>query len=291
MSPARPTTIDSNGIRFPALEDGPADGPVVLCLHGFPDTQHGWFESLEGRPSFASHLVAAGYRVVAPAMRGVAPEAIPADGDYAPATLGADVVGHAQALGGKVHLVANDWGAFAAYLAVLQAPERFTKLVTLGIPHPLAIKPSLGMLWKARHFVVFQLQARAARQMRKNDFAYVDMLYRRWSPTWSFPPAALAEVKAAYAKPGVVEGALAPYKTMRRDKKKTDAALREKIMVPTLALGGGGDPTVPASTYEAARRGFGAEYRWDLVPGVGHFPQREDSAATAERVLAFLRSP
>lgn len=290
MSPARATTLDSNGLRFPALEDGPAEGPVVLCLHGFPDTHHGWFESLDGRPSFADHFVRAGFRIVAPAMRGCTPETIPADGDYAPATLAADVVAHASALGGHVHLVANDWGAFAAYLAVLQAPERFARLVTLGIPHPLSLKPSLSLLWKARHFVTFQFQKRAARQMRKDGFAYVDKLYRRWSPTWKFPPAALTEVKAAYAKPGVVEGALAPYATMRRDRKLTDAALRNKIMVPTLALGGGDDPSVPSSAYEAARRGFGSEYRWDLVPHVGHFPQREDSAGTAERVLAFLRS-
>lgn len=280
--------LEHQGLRFPALAAGPDDGPVALCLHGFPDTYHGFFEAL-GQESFASHLVRAGYRVVAPAMRGLARSCIPADSAYAPHDLAKDVIAHAQSLGGKVALIANDWGAFAAYLAAVEAPELFTHLVTLGIPHPLSIKPSLGMLWKARHFIAFQFQARAAKSLRKNDLAGVEVYYKRWSPTWKYPPAALTEVKRAYAEPGVVEGALAPYKAMRTHKKATDASLRQKIMVPTLALGGGGDPTVPSSTYEAARRGFGARYEWDLVARVGHFPQREDPAATATRVLSFLK--
>jgi len=288
MSAPRHTTLDSNGLRFPTLELGPSDGPVVLCLHGFPDTHHGWFEGGEG--SFAAHLAAAGFRVVAPAMRGVTPETLPADGDYAPTTLAQDVVAHAAALGGKVMCVANDWGALQAYLAVAMAPERFTRLVALGIPHPLSIKPSLKLAWKARHFVTFRFQRYSARLMRKGGFAYVDTLYRRWSPGWRYPPSAVAAVKAAYAQPGVVEGALAPYATLVRDKKKTDAILKGKIAVPTLALGGGADPTVPASAYAASQRGFSAPFAWDFVPGVGHFPQREDPKATAERVIAFLRS-
>lgn len=291
MASPTPLTLEAQGLRFPALTVGPGDGPVALCLHGFPDTHHGFFEAHAGRDSFATHLARAGFRVVAPAMRGLAPECIPTDGQYAPAILAKDVVAHAKSLGGRVALIANDWGAFAAYLAVIEAPELFTHLVTLGIPHPLSLKPSLGLLWKARHFIAFQFQARAAKALRRDDFAGVEVYYRRWSPTWQYPPEALTELKRAYSQPGVVEGALAPYKAMRAHKKQTDALLRQKIMVPTLALGGGADPTVPSSAYEAARRGFGAGYAWDLVPGVGHFPQREDAAATAERVLGFLKTP
>jgi pimeloyl-ACP methyl ester carboxylesterase len=284
----RTLQLEANGLRFPALTAGPDSGSVALCLHGFPDTHHGFFEAL-GQESFSSHLVQAGYRVVAPAMRGLAASCIPQDGAYAPSDLAQDVIAHATSLGGKVALIANDWGAFAAYLAAVQRPDLFTHLVTLGIPHPLSIKPSLGMLWKARHFIAFQFQSRAAKALRKDDCAGIEVYYKRWSPTWKYPPAALAEVKRAYAQPGIAEGALAPYKAMRTHKKATDSALRGKIMVPTLALGGGGDPTVPSATYEAARRGFGARYEWDLVGNVGHFPQREDPAATATRVLAFLR--
>lgn len=284
-------TLQNDGLTFPALALGPAEGPVVLALHGFPDTHHGFFERLGGASSFAEHLAGAGFRVVAPAMRGLAPSALPADGDYAPLALARDVIAHAQALGSKVHLVANDWGAFAAYLAAIEQPERFAKLVTLAIPHPLALKPSLKMAWKARHFITFQFQKRSARALRKGGFALVDTLYSRWSPAWSYPPEAVAAVKAAYAEPGVVEGALAPYAAMRRDKKRTDAVLRKKVSVPTLALGGTADPIVPPAAWEASRRGFSADYRWDLVPGAGHFPQRENPAAAAERVIAFLREP
>ena len=286
----RPLTLDSGSLSFPALELGPPSGPIVPMLHGFPDTHHGFFEQLEPpRPSFGALLAAAGFRVVAPAMRGLAPTAMPVDGDYTPLALAADVAAHAELLGNKVHLLANDWGAFSAYLATVQRPELFHKMVTLAIPHPLSLKPSLAMAWRARHFVTFQFQKSAARSMRKRDFALVDTLYRRWSPAWKFPTEALTAVKQAYAQPGVVEGALAPYAAMRRAKKQTDAVLRQKIAVPTLALGGTADPTVPKSTWENSRRGFSADYRWDLVPDAGHFPHRENPVGTAERVIAFLK--
>ncbi|MFO0748324.1 MAG: alpha/beta hydrolase [Myxococcota bacterium] len=289
MTNARPLELASNGMRFPALEAGPADGPVVLCLHGFPDTWHGWFEG--GDASFGARLAAAGFRVVAPAMRGVTPLTLPTDGDYSPFALAKDAIGHAEALGGRVHVVGHDWGALTAYMAAAQAPERFARMVTLGIPHPLALKPTPALLWHARHFVTFQFAARAARWLRKDDFSGVAKLYRRWSPTWRFPASALDDVKAAYAVPGIVEGAIAPYKAMARHRKAALEVLRAtKIAVPTLALGGAGDPGVPTAAYARSARGFGAEYRWDMLPVVGHFVQREDPAGSAERVLAFFRS-
>lgn len=292
MTNARSIVLESNGMRFPALEAGPPDGPVVLCLHGFPDTHHGFFERpAPGEASFGERLAAAGYRVVAPAMRGVTPETLPPDGDYGPFVFGKDVVAHAAALGGSVFMVANDWGAFAAYLAAAEAPDRFKRMVTLAIPHPLSIKLTPTQLWRARHFVTFQFQSRSARWLRKNDFAALATLYKRWSPHWKFEPTVFDAVKAQYAQPGVVEGALKPYKTATAGKGKVDAFLKErKIAVPTLSLGGGLDPSVPPATYEKAARGFAAEYKWDFVPKAGHFIHREDPATTAEKVIAYFRA-
>src|SRR5947209_9869516 len=101
--------IEANGLRFAYFEEG--QGPLVLLLHGFPDTAHTWDEV---RPALAG----AGYRAVSPFMRGYFPTAIPADGKYDSETLGRDALALIEALGEKqAVVVGHDWGASAAYAA------------------------------------------------------------------------------------------------------------------------------------------------------------------------------
>ena len=103
--------LQANGLEFGLLERGPADGPLVLCLHGFPDGPQSFLPLLDA-------LDAAGYRAVAPAMRGYLPSGIPADGDYRPVTLARDVIALIDHLGAeKAVVVGHDWGAVATYLA------------------------------------------------------------------------------------------------------------------------------------------------------------------------------
>src|SRR4051794_15549993 len=83
-------TVVANGIRFACLEAG--TGPLVLCLHGFPDTAHTFDDVLP-------RLAEPGYRAVAPWTRGIYPTEIPADGDYSPLQLGRDVLALMQAFG------------------------------------------------------------------------------------------------------------------------------------------------------------------------------------------------
>jgi pimeloyl-ACP methyl ester carboxylesterase len=139
--------------------------------------------------------------------------------------------------------------------------------------------------------LAFQLPRRAARQVRADDFAALERLYRRWSPSWSFPRDALAEVKRAYGKPGVVEAALAPYVAARKHLRGTLRELRQPIPVPTLALYGLSDPSVPESAYTHASKYFSGGYRFEGVPEVGHFLQREDPAGVAERIINFIQEP
>lgn len=282
------TLFSLRGLTFPALVAGPDKGPPVLCLHGFPDTRHGFFPTTG--PSFGATLAAAGYRVVAPAMRGTEPECIAPDGDYTPDALAGDALAFIDALGGRAFVVGNDWGSLATYLAGTLAPDKVRAAVTLGIPHPVAARWSPSIVWTARHMLAFQFAKRAARKLRAHDFAALDGLYRRWSPSWQRTPDALDDVKAAYRKPGVLEAALAPYVAMRGSMGKLFKTLRTPITVPTLALYGGADPSVPPALYARAKRYFAGPYQWDAVPGVGHFMQREDPLGVAQRVLAFIDS-
>ena len=282
------TLFSLRGLTFPALVAGPDDGPPVLCLHGFPDTRHGFFPA--HGPSFGATLAAAGYRVVAPAMRGSEPECIPSDHDFSPDALAGDALAFIDALGGRAVVVGNDWGALATYLASLRAPGKVRGAVTLGIPHPLAARWSPSIVWAARHMIAFQWPRRAARKLRADDFAALDGLYRRWSPSWQRTPDALDDVKAAYRRPGVLDAALGPYVAMRRALRPMSKTLQAPITVPTLALYGAADPSVPPALYARARRYFAGAYQWDAVPGIGHFMQREDPLGVATRVLAFVDS-
>src|SRR5690348_7468243 len=116
-------TVSANGLRFAYLEEG--EGPLVLMLHGFPDTPHTWDEV---RPAVAR----AGFRCVTPFTRGYAPSEIPAVEAYDAETLGRDALALIAALGEeKAVLVGHDFGAGAAYSAAGLEPEHLRFLVTM----------------------------------------------------------------------------------------------------------------------------------------------------------------
>ena len=110
--------ITANGLQFSYLEAGPANGPLALCLHGFPDSAHTWRYLLP-------ELGNAGFHAVAPFLRGYAPTEIPTDGRYQVGALARDANALHEALGGKddAVIIGHDWGALTAYAAVAQPVE------------------------------------------------------------------------------------------------------------------------------------------------------------------------
>ena len=117
----------ANGVELAYLEAG--SGPLALCLHGFPDSAWTWRHLL---PALAD----AGYRAVAPFMRGYAPSEVPADGRYQTAVLALDACGLHEALGGgdDAVIIGHDWGAVATYIAANHEPQRWRRVVTMAVP-------------------------------------------------------------------------------------------------------------------------------------------------------------
>ncbi|MBV8063368.1 MAG: alpha/beta fold hydrolase, partial [Nevskia sp.] len=147
----QPRYIRANGMEFAYLEQG--EGPLVLCLHGFPDTA--W--SMAG---LLRRLAAAGFRGVAPFMRGYAPGGIPDDRDYSVLALGRDVIALTEHFGAQQALViGHDWGAAAAYAAAAQRPDRIRRIVTAGVPHlrRFLLRPSRAQLRASHYMFKFQL--------------------------------------------------------------------------------------------------------------------------------------
>ena len=272
----KPKFVDANGLRFAYLEQGA--GPLVLLAHGFPDTAFTWDRALPA-------LAEAGYRAVAPFMRGYAPTAIPADGAYDTDTLGKDLVALILALGADAAIVVgHDWGASAAYSAAAVAPERVRLLVTIAIPHPSAIKPTPGLLWRLRHFATLRRKG-AAERIRRGDLALIDELWRRWSPAWKdIPPSETEAVKAAFREPGCLEAAVAYY---RAASLRLPSSLRLPISVPAVSFAGEHDIISPR-LYEKARGCFTASYEVVQMPG-GHFVHREHADHFLRELVRVVR--
>jgi len=268
--------VDANGLRFAYLTEG--RGPLVLLLHGFPDTPYTWDRVM---PAIAQ----AGFRAVAPFMRGYRPTDIPTTASYDAETLGRDVIGLIDALGEKQAIViGHDWGALAAYTAASLAPERVSKLIAIGIPHPRSVKPTPKLLWTMRHMFVLGRRGAGAK-LRANDFAYVDHLVRRWSPAWHVPKSETERIKQAFAEPGCAEAACAYYAALGP---RLPAPLRAPIRVPTVAFAGIHDNISPRA-YEKARRCFTSSYEVVQVPG-GHFMHREHPSEFIAELTPLLAS-
>lgn len=271
---APPRSLQANGLRFAYFEEG--KGPLVLLLHGFPDTAHTWDAV---RPA----LAAAGYRAVSPFMRGYAPTEIPAVAAYDSDTLGHDVLALIEALGEtRAIVVGHDWGASAAYSAAAMGPSHVELLVTLSIPHPAALRPTPRMLWSLRHVLALRRRG-AATEIRARGFAYIDELVRRWSPAWAVPPDETVAVKAALRPPGCLEAALGYYRALGV---RLPASHRARIRVPTVSFAGTGD-LVAAEVFDRAAPWFTAGYRVVRMPG-GHFMHREHPARFHQELIDAL---
>ncbi|MEJ7585388.1 MAG: alpha/beta fold hydrolase, partial [Acidimicrobiales bacterium] len=126
-------TFTNDGLTFEVSDRGPEDGPVVILLHGFPQTAECW-------AGVAPRLADAGLRVLAPNQRGYSPQARPTGRRaYLLNLLMGDVLALADSAGAeRFHLVGHDWGAVVAWSVAAEHPERVASLTTLSVPHPRA---------------------------------------------------------------------------------------------------------------------------------------------------------
>jgi len=266
--------VEANGLRFAYLEQG--TGPLVLLVHGFPDTAHTW--------SHVQPLIAAkGYRTVAIWTRGYAPSAIPKqDADLE--TLGRDILELIPALGETTAIIiGHDWGAGASYAAASLGPERIAKMIVVGVPHTASYVPLPWRLWGIRHFVMYQWRG-AAKRFAKDDFAALPKIYKRWNPTWTPPAEEFAAVREAFSNPESLDAAFGYY---RKIQFRPQEFLRKRIEVPTVVVSGTDDPNLTRKDYERARKMFAKDYVVEEMPG-GHFMHREHPEAFAKLLLPHL---
>jgi pimeloyl-ACP methyl ester carboxylesterase len=285
-----PLTVTANGLRFAYLEEGPADGPLALCMHGFPDTAHTWRHLLP-------RLADAGYHAVAPFLRGYAPTEVPADGHYDTGTLALDAAALHEALGGgsDAVLIGHDWGALLTYPAAAHQPERWAKIVTLAVPPPASLGFGFfdfGQL--RRSFYVFLFQTPLAElAVSLDDHAFLDRLWADWSPgydgTWD-----LARVKESIGSEANLAAAIGYYRATFAGPPDDPAAAAAQAAGETTApqatlyLHGTADGAMGIDVIGPVTEHLGEGSELVVVEGAGHFLHLEQPDLVNGHILRFL---
>lgn len=279
-----------NGIHYSYFEQG--TGPLVLLLHGYPDSARSWTHQMNA-------LAKAGYRAVAPFMRGYPPTEVPHDGFFDRATLALDVKGLIDTLnaGEPAFLVGQDWGAAISYGVLGAFGDRIRRAVVLAVPHPVQVKRTLRRSPKhavrSFHWFLFQLPWLPERLLRARDLAFVEFLWWLWSPSYD-DRAHVAEIKKMMAAPGVIEATLSYYRSMFRgafqDQDPHVREVRERldrpIDVPTRVLCGSRDMRKEMLPGQSDL--FRGPYEWAIVEGAGHFLHRERPDEVNRAILDWL---
>lgn len=237
-----------------------------------------------------ARLSAAGFRCWAPYLRGYGPSGKPAAGDYTLAALAGDAIELARRMSdGPVTLIGHDWGAAIAYLAATKSPEKFDRLVTMAVPpvatFQRALRRQRGQLRRSWYMFFFQLRGIAEWRVRRNDYAFIDRLWRDWSPGWAYDRARMSEVKASLSAPGSLTAALAYYRQNFSLRPQRQGA----IPVQALVLAGRNDGCIGAEIFEGLEHDFSAPVELQVIEGAGHFLHLEDPEGVWSRIKAYLR--
>lgn len=280
-------------LRMRALAWGPTDGRLMLCLHGFPDSAHSWRR-------VAPLLAEAGYRVVAPFMRGYAPSAVPADGNYHVGALVSDVLDLYDALDGgpDAVLVGHDWGAFAANAVAAYPNSPFDAVVSMSVP-PLAamsrtrfgaartVRMSLIQLRMSWYIMYFQLPGLPERTLHR----VIPRLWRDWSPAGTDIAEDVATTLAALPTPEHRAAAVGYYRALVRPGgigapyAEFDWYLRELPCAPILYLHGTDDGAMQVGYTEQLLNALPAGSAVRIIDGAGHFLQVDRPAEVAAAIL------
>ena len=308
--------VTANGIEMHIAEAGPADGPLVVLCHGFPESWYSWRHQLPA-------LAAAGYRVVAPDQRGYGRTEAPKEvGAYTQFQLVGDIVGLVQVLGADSAVVAgHDWGAPVAWNAALWRPDLFRAVIGLSVPASdrQPYPPTAGMKsWVGDSFyyiLYFQTPGVAEHELQKDVRRTLRMLLYsasgdaaggagRLPKTASFLdqmqdpeqlPAWLTEADldyftAQFERTGF-RGGLNWYRNLDSTWALSGAFQGKRIEQPALFVTGDRDLTRGNPRYEEAMRAVVPNLREVVTfPGIGHWTQQENPDGTNEAMLKFLGS-
>ena len=284
--------VAANGARFHVAEAGPADGRLVLLLHGFPEFWWTWRDVLPA-------LAEAGFRAVAMDLRGYGGSDKTPNG-YDPLTLAQDVSGVVKALGGRDAVIAgHGWGGYVAWATAVLHAREVSALCAVSAPHPSAMLDVLRRGGRAdawRHVLAMQVPLLPERRLADSESGFLRDHLRAWSaPSSAFPDElVVATYQRAMGLWPAPHCALEYHRWLFRSRLRSDgrrfrALMRPAVGQPVLTVTGELDPALAQDAVQRSRAHVVGELTEHTLPGVGHFPHEEDPAGFTGVLLDWLR--
>ncbi|MFB8000848.1 alpha/beta fold hydrolase [Nocardia sp. NPDC056000] len=281
-----------DGLLLSARQFGEADAPLVMLLHGFPDSPHSW-------DGLIPLLVDSGFQVLTPWLRGYTPESARRHARYDLMAVADDIAAWHRALGGPpTHLVGHDWGAFAAMVLSKRQPRQWLSLTQLAIPpfgagFPAAAARQLPRQTVMSSYIPVMQSGASHRLLTRHDAAFVRRLWRRWSPGWDFTDAEFAPTATVFTDPATARAATRYYRSLFTVHRAPTRRFHRVLMaapapIPTLALSGARDGCMSPPMQLALARSAGVDAA--QIPDAGHFLHAEQPAAVAEHLLPHLHA-
>lgn len=280
-------------------EHGPADGPPVVLLHGFPYSPRAF-------DGVAPRLADQGCRVIVPYLRGYGPTRFLSPDTMRSgqqAAIGSDLIDLLDALAiPKAALSGFDWGARAAAIVAALHPERVRGLVNAGGYQIQDIARLSGVLPpEFEHRLWYQTYFNTERGragLTANRAAFCEYLWRLWSPIWAFAPETYAATAEAFDNPDFVDVVLHSYRhrcgaaagDLVLDDDEAKLAAKPPISAPTIALWGADDGVMPPPAKDADAQRFTGPYERRILPGVGHAIPHEAPDAVVAAISALLNA-
>ena len=282
--PLEELVFDFGDVTLHALAAGPADGPLVILLHGFPEIAYGWRRQIVALASF-------GYRVVAPDQRGYNLSSKPRGASsYTLDLLAGDVIGVADGLGRDTFsLAGHDWGGIVAWWTALSYPDRVRRLVVLNAPHPAAMRRYVRRHWsqllRSWYIAFFQLPRLPDYLLGRRRGRLLKGVLTRSAAPGTFGRKTMRLYREAWSKPGAMTAMINWYRALRKFHPR-DVDL--DVHQPTLILWGDYDRFLEFGLAKASRR-YCDNARIVRLDGVSHWVQSEAAPRVSEEMLKFLR--
>jgi pimeloyl-ACP methyl ester carboxylesterase len=291
-------TVRSGVLEIRAETGGPADGPPVLLVHGWPDAPRGW------RP-VARRLESAGWRTITPYLRGSGPtrflDAQTPRSAQATA-LAQDLIDLADGLGlERFAVIGHDWGARTAYTAAALFPGRVAAIAALALAYQPGGEYTVPGFSQARAFWYqwFLCLEQGAEAVRRDPAGFARIQWDTWSPPGWFDDAEFARTAESFTNPDWVPLTLNAYRSRYLAGEARDlryAGLDQRLGAtgqvarPALMIQGGADRCDEPGSSAGQNRFFTGGYRRVVLEGAGHFPHREAPAETGELLISHLRA-
>lgn len=263
------------GVGLEVWVDGPSDGTPVLLLHGWPDTHHLWRHQVAA-------LNAAGFRTIAPDLRGFGASDKPGDVEsYALKHSVIDALAILDAVGvEKAHVVSHDWGAALAWGFAAFLPDRVDRLTVLSVGHPLAFRAAgFEQRMRSWYMLLFQFEGIAEQWLAENGAAMLA----------SHPDA--DEVRMRLAEPGALTASLGWYRANAHPRSLVgEPVALPPVNCPVMGVWSTGDVALTEAQMTGSKAYVDGPWRYERLDGPSHWMQAEVPDVVNALLLDFLRS-